>query len=232
MTVLARTHSTQDVVRAAAAADAPEGYCCVATEQTAGRGRQGRRWIAPAGSSLLASVLLREVGDPLLPLAAGLAVSDVLLTLGVPVQLKWPNDVIVEGAKLAGILVEAVSRAAVVGIGLNLTVETFPADVRGASLHRYVEVPNWRDLLVDLLIAIGQRRDRLRGDRALVRHDWLARAVGLGESITAIQGDRAICGTAVGIDDDGALLLDTGSECLPLVAADVHLGTPRSHQSP
>src|SRR5579884_1145421 len=92
---VARTASTQTLVRAAAAAGAADGYCVVAAEQTAGRGRHGRRWHAPAGTALLTSVLLRIDGQllPGLPFAAGLAVVDALAgTARLEAQLKWPND--------------------------------------------------------------------------------------------------------------------------------------------
>src|SRR5690348_9362072 len=94
---LARTASTQDVVRHAAIAGAPEGFCCLAEEQAAGRGRQGRNWSAPAGSSLLASLLLRRrpASAGGVPLAAGIALVDAIAALtGTGVQLKWPNDVL------------------------------------------------------------------------------------------------------------------------------------------
>src|SRR5207302_65944 len=112
---LARVSSTQDVVRAAAREGAAAGFSCLAGEQLAGRGRQGRRWVAPPGSALLASVLLRpsEVAAPGVPIAAGLAVVDALASrYGVEARLKWPNDVIAGGGKLAGLLAEVEPAAA------------------------------------------------------------------------------------------------------------------------
>jgi BirA family biotin operon repressor/biotin-[acetyl-CoA-carboxylase] ligase len=147
---LRRTGSTNERARELAFAGAPHGTLVTASEQTAGRGRQGRRWSAPAGSSLLASLLLREV-PALLPLSAAVAVCDVV---GTQAQIKWPNDVVVAGAsaahagadrpsasgtgrglaKLAGILIEGRPQEgwAVLGIGLNVAVhlEQLPAELR------------------------------------------------------------------------------------------------------
>jgi BirA family biotin operon repressor/biotin-[acetyl-CoA-carboxylase] ligase len=142
---LRRTGSTNERARELAFAGAPAGTLVTACEQTAGRGRQGRRWSAPAGSSLLMSLLLRTP-PPLLPLAAGVAVCDVA---GRGARIKWPNDIVVEAggrggwretdtgtglAKLAGILVEGRPQEdwAVLGIGLNVAVrlDQLPAELR------------------------------------------------------------------------------------------------------
>jgi BirA family biotin operon repressor/biotin-[acetyl-CoA-carboxylase] ligase len=134
---LRRTGSTNERARELAFASAPHGTLVTASEQTAGRGRQGRRWSAPAGSSLLMSLVLREVA-PLLPLMAAVAVCDVA---GPRARIKWPNDIVVEVAsagvglaKLAGILVEGRPQEgwAVLGIGLNVAVrlDELPAELR------------------------------------------------------------------------------------------------------
>jgi BirA family biotin operon repressor/biotin-[acetyl-CoA-carboxylase] ligase len=146
---LRRTGSTNERARELAFAGAPHGALVTASEQTAGRGRHGRRWSAPAGSALLASLLLRDV-PPLLPLIAAVAVCDVAGTLkgtlpagghaGERSRIKWPNDVVVEAsdsgalAKLAGILVEGRPQQgwAVLGIGLNVAVRLhdLPAELQ------------------------------------------------------------------------------------------------------
>jgi BirA family biotin operon repressor/biotin-[acetyl-CoA-carboxylase] ligase len=149
---LRRTGSTNERARELAFAGAPHGALVTASEQTAGRGRQGRRWSAPAGSSLLMSLVLREVA-PLLPLMAAVAVCDVA---GPRARIKWPNDIVVEAAstrpglaKLAGILVEGRPYPqghtlwgaggqegwAVLGIGLNVAVrlDQLPAELRPES---------------------------------------------------------------------------------------------------
>ena len=118
---LRSTSSTNDRARELAGAGAPHGTLVTAGMQTAGRGRQGRAWSAPAGSSLLVSLIVREF-DTLLPLRAGLAVADVA---GAAARVKWPNDVWIDGRKVAGVLVEGRPSEgwAVVGIGVNVALE-------------------------------------------------------------------------------------------------------------
>ncbi|MGH3101543.1 MAG: biotin--[acetyl-CoA-carboxylase] ligase, partial [Thermoleophilia bacterium] len=127
---LRTTTSTNDRARELATTGAPHGTLVTAEEQRAGRGRQGRTWVAPAGSSLLLSVVLRET-DPLLPLRAGLAVADLA---GAAALVKWPNDVLLDGRKVAGVLVEARPQEgwAVLGIGVNaaLDIDELPPELR------------------------------------------------------------------------------------------------------
>lgn len=133
---LRETGSTNDRARALAAAGAPHGTLVTAGVQTAGRGRQGRTWIAPPGRALLLSLVLRD-HDPLLPLRAGLAVADLA---GPAARVKWPNDVLLAGGKVAGVLVEARPQEgwAVVGIGVNAAVDPadLPHGLRAATLGR------------------------------------------------------------------------------------------------
>lgn len=238
---LARIPSTQDAVRSAARAGAAPGLCLVATEQTAGRGRQGRSWSAPPGSSLLMSILLRPVTSTGLTLVAGLAVADaVAATAGVEVALKWPNDVLAGSppGKLAGILAEVEplaprgpAPAVVLGIGVNLSVADFPPGVRGASLHTLVAPqppPDADDLLDALLVALGRRLERLQaGDLPGQLDEWRRRATGLGAAVTATAPGGPVSGVAVDIDAEGALLLDTADRGrVRLVAGEVHLDEP------
>jgi BirA family biotin operon repressor/biotin-[acetyl-CoA-carboxylase] ligase len=229
---LARTASTQDVVRAAAAAGAAEGFCCVAAEQTAGRGRSGRSWLAPPGSALLMSLLLRRrgVAAAAVPLLAGLALADTLAALaGVDCRLKWPNDVLAGPGKLAGILTEVEPGGGIVlGLGVNLTVPSFPPDVPGVSLDRLAGAAlGWDAVLAALLPQLGRRLCQVEeGGVPSLRSDWTARAAGLGGPIRAETGASVVEGTALGIDDDGALLVGTDRGQLRLVAGEVHLLSP------
>ena len=124
--VLAQTGSTNDDLLAAARAGAAEGAVLVAEHQTRGRGRQGRQWVSRTGSALIFSVLLRPAAVPpadrgWLPLLTGVAVARALRQVaGVDAALKWPNDVLADGAKLAGILAEQAGEAIVIGVGLNV----------------------------------------------------------------------------------------------------------------
>jgi BirA family transcriptional regulator, biotin operon repressor / biotin---[acetyl-CoA-carboxylase] ligase len=242
---VARTTSTQDVVLRAARAGAAEGFCCLANEQTAGRGRQGREWIAPAGSALLASVLLRRslAVAPGIPFAAGLAVIDALLeTCGLAARLKWPNDVLAGGHKLAGILSEVApgstegGRVAVaLGLGLNLRVEGFPAGVDAVSLHTLVEHPPGAEVL---LLAWGNAlRARVAelevGGVPAVVAGWRQHSIGLGSPVIVESASGTLEGVAVDVAADGALLVaSAGGQVHRVVAGEVHLGSCAATSAP
>ena len=229
---LARTGSTQDVVRRAAVGGADEGFCCVADEQTSGRGRQGRTWSALRGQALLASILVRRRRSVVagLPFAAGLALSHALGRFGVEASLKWPNDVVIGTRKLAGILCEVEpaasdrNRAAVaVGIGVNLTVSTFPPDVNGISAHEVAAAIEPARLLDSWVEAFAKRLTALEAHGVPgLRDEWYARASGLHREVRAVGPAGMIVGVAEGIDDDGALLIRTESGVARVLAADVH----------
>lgn len=232
---VARTASTQDVVRRAAASGAAEGFCCMAGEQTAGRGRQGRPWLAPPDTALLASVLL-HVRNPAVagvPFAAGLAMADALeATCGLRVGLKWPNDVIVAKRKLAGLLAERCSGAAppgtsavVVGAGVNLTVDRFPDGIEAISLHRLVESPPAAARLLDAWLAsLDARIEALEHEGlAALLVGWRRHATGLGAPVRVATPAGEIHGVAEGVRDDGALLVRTPDRLVPVLAGDVHL---------
>jgi BirA family transcriptional regulator, biotin operon repressor / biotin---[acetyl-CoA-carboxylase] ligase len=241
---LARTASTQDVVRRAARAGAAEGFCCVAGEQTAGRGRQGRKWVALPGAALLVSVLLRPKASAAsgVPIAAGLATIDALTACcSVRAQLKWPNDVIAGGGKLAGILAEveplggeAATIAVALGLGLNLTVAEFPDGVAGVSLHRLTPTRVDRDVLLQSWLSALAGRMRVLSERGIagLLDDWRSHAAGLGEPVTATGQQGLITGIAEDIDDTGALLVRTGVGIVRVVAGDVHLITPAATPAP
>jgi BirA family biotin operon repressor/biotin-[acetyl-CoA-carboxylase] ligase len=233
---LARTRSTQDVVREAARAGAAAGYCCIAAEQTAGRGRQGRSWVAPPGGALLFSVLVRVGAEATagVPIAAGLALCDALAArFGVTARLKWPNDVLAGEGKLAGILAEleplarGPGNAVVLGMGVNLVIDAFEDGIRGESLHRLLAPappPDPELLLTAVLDALWPRLAMLedRGIGALLP-DWRSRAAGMGGAIVADTGSGQIRGIAVDVAEDGALLVQTDGGIQRLVAGDVHL---------
>jgi BirA family transcriptional regulator, biotin operon repressor / biotin---[acetyl-CoA-carboxylase] ligase len=203
------TDSTNERARALAASGAPHGTVVTADEQTAGRGRQGREWVAAPGSSLLVSLVLREAG-PALPLAAAVAVCEAL---PVEAAIKWPNDIWVGRAKVAGILVEARPQEgwAVVGIGVN--VHGAPALEQVTSLGGAIGV---EELLERLLVALD---DWLSRPLSEVLAAWRSRDALLGEPVRWQNGS----GKGVGIDDSGALLVDTDSGRVALQAGEVHL---------
>jgi BirA family biotin operon repressor/biotin-[acetyl-CoA-carboxylase] ligase len=237
LTRVARTRSTQDIVLQAAREGAAEGFACLAAEQTAGRGRQGRSWVAPAGSALLASVLLRRSAGVAagVPFAAGLALVDVLAAgHGVAAELKWPNDVLVGRRKLAGILGEVEPAATdgprvciALGIGVNLRVDHFPEGLEAVSLHTLLANPPAPEvLLVAWGVALGDRIAALeRGGIGAILDEWRRHAVGLGGPVSVEGAAGIVDGVAVDVDDDGALLVEASGQTHRFLAGDVHLRT-------
>ncbi|HEY2636240.1 MAG TPA: biotin--[acetyl-CoA-carboxylase] ligase [Solirubrobacteraceae bacterium] len=212
-----RTDSTNERARALAAIGAPHGALVTAGEQTAGRGRQGRRWTAPAGRALLLSLVLRVDEPALVPLAAGVAVAEVV---GARARIKWPNDVLVDGRKVAGILVEGRPQEgwAVLGIGLNVAVrpDDFPPELR-ATAGTLARDPADVEPTLDALLASLERW--LEADQAAVIAAWRARDALEGQPVAWSDG----AGKAVGIDDAGRLLVGTSSGTVALDAGEVHL---------
>jgi BirA family transcriptional regulator, biotin operon repressor / biotin---[acetyl-CoA-carboxylase] ligase len=211
------TDSTNTRACELAAAGAPHGTLVTAAEQSAGRGRQGRSWSAPAGRALLCSLVIRHP-RALLSLAAGVAVADVA---GAAALVKWPNDVIVEGRKVAGILVEGRPQEdwAVLGIGINvaLRAEDFPPELRERAGSLGFAPAEIEPLLARLLESLGVWLERSDGD---ILAAFAARDALLGQSVRWSEGR----GRAHGVDERGRLLVRTeeGDE-RALGAGEVHL---------
>jgi BirA family transcriptional regulator, biotin operon repressor / biotin---[acetyl-CoA-carboxylase] ligase len=210
--------STNGRLKELARDGAPEGSVVWADTQTAGRGRHGRAWSSPPGN-LYVSVLLRPSAAcvPLLPLAAGVAVAEGLETLGVAPRLKWPNDVVALDRKLGGILAESSSTGSaidwvVVGIGVNVRapVPSELGDVAvslveaGAPLAQVEEVAS----VVLPPLSVWYHRLRDSGADALL-DEWRLRSVPWwGQTVEAWSSGTRIVGRAVGVDDEGGLILD------------------------
>ena len=220
------TDSTNERAKELALGGAPHGTLVTADEQTAGRGRQGRAWVAPAGKALLMSVVLRDLGavQAYLPLAAALAVCEACeQSAPVRCEIKWPNDVWVERRKLAGILVEGRPQEgwAVLGIGLNVSTaeDEFPDELRGlaTSLSAASGEPALPgEVLGRLLSALEARLDASPGK---IVAGWQERDALRGQTVRWAGGE----GTATGIDDSGALMVETSSGRVTLDAGEVHL---------
>ena len=210
--------STNERARELAEAGAPHGTAVTAGEQTAGRGRQGRGWSTPPGSAIALSLVIRDP-DPLLSLRAGLAVADLA---GAGARVKWPNDVLLDGRKVAGVLVEGRPQAgwAVLGIGVNaaLDLELLPQELRGVAGTLGLAPRELPRALDELLRALEARLAE-PGDAtlaALRERDALA-----GQPLRWEGG----AGTGAGIDPDGALLVRRADGTLhQLAAGEVHLG--------
>ena len=233
--VVRETGSTNaDLMARAAQLDAP--LLLVAENQTAGRGRAGRSWLSSPEGSLTFSLAWRFEGGPQalsgLPLAIGVALAETLGTLGQHVQLKWPNDLLKDGDKLAGILVETQSAPGggvwcVIGIGLNLLMP----DEMEAQLGRSAAGVPWlarmeRDELMAALLdglAAALREFTAHGFAAFsarwnLRHAWQGQTVVLLDNGAVLHEGRA-----AGVDDSGRLLLDTDAGRIPILAGDVSL---------
>jgi BirA family transcriptional regulator, biotin operon repressor / biotin---[acetyl-CoA-carboxylase] ligase len=213
---LRRTDSTNERARELATNGAPHGTLVTASEQTAGRGRQGRTWSAPAGRALLCSLVVR---DPprLLPLAAGVAVAEVA---GDGALIKWPNDILIEGRKVAGILVEGrpQQRWAVLGIGLNVALrrEDFPPELREQAGTLGLDDDAVEPTLERLLAALELW---LAASESEVLEAVRARDALLGRPVRWAAG----AGRGGGIDGDGRLVVETEDGHVSLEAGEVHL---------
>jgi BirA family transcriptional regulator, biotin operon repressor / biotin---[acetyl-CoA-carboxylase] ligase len=191
--------STNARARELAEQGAPHGALVTADAQTAGRGRQGRTWETPPGVAIAASLVLRTF-DPLLPLRAGLAVADVA---GPQALVKWPNDVWVEGRKVAGILVEAHGTDwAVLGIGVNVALDpaTLPPDVAEIAGTLGRDPSEVEATLAELLDRLDYR---LAEEQPATLAELRGRDALLGHRVRWQDGE----GEAEGIDDTGALLV-------------------------
>ena len=215
------TDSTNARARELAAAGAPDGTLVTADAQTAGRGRQGRSWVADPGDDVLMSVLVRDVA-PTLPLAAAVAVAETCEALApVSAAIKWPNDVWIERRKVSGILVEGRPQEgwAVLGIGLNVCTREFPAELRetATSLALAGADATVDDALATLLDRLGAW---IAADDETILAAWRERDALAGERIAWDGGS----GTAAGVDATGALLVDLDDgERTALDAGEVHL---------
>ncbi len=236
---LPTTGSTNDVAKDLAARGAAEGTVVVADQQTAGRGRLGRRWLAPPATCLLCSLLFRPVlslaqANRLTMLSSLAAADAVREVAGLRVSLKWPNDLIVPPTwkKLSGVLTETGMVGAqldfvVVGIGVNVNVppEALPdLDPNATSiLAETGRVVDRLTLLTAFLAEVERRYEALRAG-ANPRQEWAGRLATLGRSVKATTSDGVFTGVAESVDEDGALLLRApGGALRRLVAGDVTL---------
>lgn len=224
--------STNAVLLARAEAGAPTGTVVIAATQTAGRGRRGRTWLSAPGDSLTFSLLWRFAPGtvPLgLSLAVGVAVTNALAKVGAGgTALKWPNDVLLDGRKLAGILVELVpgqTHAAVIGIGLNLRLPaSLPAEVRAtaAALGLPVDV---NVLLATLLVELRAVLECFAASGfSGLRDDWMARHAYQDVPVRLLSDFAPPReGVCRGVDVDGALLLETAGRVERILSGEVSL---------
>ena len=234
--VVEETGSTNaDLLARHAAGEDIRGAVLLAEHQSAGRGRNGRSWSAPARSQIALSIgvgadTVAPEGWGWLPLLTGVALVDaVRATTGIAAGVKWPNDVLVDTGKLAGILAEvaAPDPVIVVGLGLNVTLTAQEApDPRATSLQMLGATMLDRDVLAaailrELTTRIERWQSAQGPDPALVE-DYRQRSITLGSRVRALlPGDREITGTAVDVDTFGRLHIDTGAEVVTVSAGDI-----------
>jgi BirA family biotin operon repressor/biotin-[acetyl-CoA-carboxylase] ligase len=234
--------STNDVARELAEAEAAHGEVVVAERQTAGRGRRGRPWASPPGRNLYLSAVLRPdlppQRAPEITLVASVALCDVARQAGVAAGIKWPNDLMASGRKLAGILTEMASEPdrlswVVLGVGVNLNArpEDFPPELRAEATSVAIErgQPAPRALFAAALLkALEEWLDR-HADAGFepVREAWRERSVTLGRPVRVSTEGRDLEGVAEDIDESGALLVRAGRRLERVVGGDVKLLRPR-----
>ncbi len=231
--------STNDEAASLAQRDAPEGTVVVASSQTAGRGRLGRTWFSPPDAGLYASVICRDPRVvPMLTIAGGVAVAEgIRIATGLPVEIKWPNDVVlVTGVppvrrKIAGILAEASSTTeglqyVVLGFGVNLRPSAYPAEIasRATSIETELGRPvEHGPLLAAILVAFASAFGALRrGDSGTVLARWSAlapSASGAPIRFEVAGGTRE--GITAGVADDGALLVRSGNDVQRVIAGEI-----------
>jgi len=233
--VVAQTGSTNADLAERARAGEAAGLVLATDHQVAGRGRLGRAWTAPAGSSVAMSVLLRPERDPAswtwLPLLAGLAVADSLRAIaGVPAVLKWPNDVLVDGAKVCGILAERLDGpggpACVLGLGINvhLTADELPVPTATSLAvlrpgERFVRAEIMATVLAALALLFHRWEGGLDDELAA---DYVARSDTLGRPVRVLKADgSSVTGDAVGVDASGRLQVRTTTGVQTFAAGDV-----------
>jgi BirA family biotin operon repressor/biotin-[acetyl-CoA-carboxylase] ligase len=210
------TDSTNERAKELALSGAPHGTTVTADEQSAGRGRQGRVWTAPPRSAVLMSLVTRRL-TPTLPLSAAVAICDAL---PIRCEIKWPNDIWLDGRKLAGILVEGRPQEgwAVLGIGLNVTTESFPpelAEIATSLRLAGVEL----DTEAVLVALLGSLDEWLEAPAEDVLAAWRERDALRGKRVRWSDGE----GMAAGIDESGALVVETDNGPITLDAGEIHL---------
>jgi BirA family biotin operon repressor/biotin-[acetyl-CoA-carboxylase] ligase len=234
------TVSTNDAASALAARGAAEGTIVIAAAQTSGRGRLGRGWHSPPGAGIYASVIFRNPRvASLLSLAAGVAVADgIRAATGLPVEIKWPNDVVVRDGpsrarrrKLAGVLAEASTGAeglqhVILGMGINVRSAPLPPELAESATSIEAELGKAVEpaaVLAETLAMLNDQVQRLaRGDRTALLARWRALApLATGSPVEWDRAGARTRGTTAGISDDGALLVQAGTGIERILSGEV-----------
>lgn len=226
--------STNTEASRRAHAGAPEGVTVVANEQTAGRGRLDRQWLSPPNAGLYASIILRPTlkleSWTLIPLMAAVSVREALIdSCDLDTDIKWPNDIIAGERKLCGILAETIEtglgRAAILGIGINLTSAAFPTELQhvATSIEETTgRIPNREALLNSLLNAVGNRYEELQGSDGGSKTiaAWTENSSYANRKTVLITSEEmSFKGITRGLERDGALRVETDDGQIHIVRA-------------
>lgn len=215
------TDSTNTDVKQAALSGQEEGYTVLAEKQTAGKGRRGRVWTSPSGTNLYFSILLKpEIAvdkASMVTLLMGMAAAGAIESIGLPAKIKWPNDVVVNGKKVCGILTEMNflddgSYAVTVGTGINVNQEQFPEEIRKTATSLKLEKGAFlerEELLTEVLCRFWEVYSRFKkdGNFAELREEYEKLLVNRGRAVEVLDPKGAWRGIAEGINDTGELMV-------------------------
>lgn len=227
--------STNTVAMEAAQLDAPHGTAFLTDYQTNGYGRRGRPWQAAKGQNLTFSIILRlpisGTVTGMVPLAAALAVSEVVAKVVSPnnPRLKWPNDILLEGRKICGILLQSCGAPVtpmVLGIGLNVNQSIFPPELSDSATSLLLATGQHVDrasMMANVLLRLEKTLELLSMDPALIRKRYTENLMGVGKNCQITGVNEKIVGTLVGIEESGALILETSQGLQTIYAGDVSL---------
>lgn len=228
--------STQNLAVSLASEPRSHGTVVIAEQQKSGRGRQKRKWLSPKGGIWLSVVLKPEIPISkitVLPFVAALAVCDAISSVGVNAKLKWPNDVMISGKKVAGILLDISAEAdqvnyVVIGIGINANVDSGQISARiegikSTSISDELGRPvNRLHLTKSLLENLERYYLELESDGAPpILEKWKENSDMIGLNVAVIQNDKTIMGVATDVNNDGSLLLHTGDGDVSIVSGDI-----------
>jgi BirA family biotin operon repressor/biotin-[acetyl-CoA-carboxylase] ligase len=230
--------STQNLAISLASRSGSNGTVVIAEQQECGRGRQKRKWLSPKGGLWLSVVLkpsIPTVKITLLPLVAAVAVCDSIMTTGIDARLKWPNDVMISGKKVAGILLDISAEAdmvnyAVIGIGINANVDSsvISARLEGTKITSLSDELGRNTNRLDLTRYLLENLERYyvemeeKGARTILQQ-WKKRSDMLGRKVAVVQNNKTILGVAADVNDDGSLLLQTDHGDINVVSGDMHV---------
>jgi len=234
--VFSRTESTNTTAKSMALGGAPEGTLVLADTQTSGRGRKGRTWHSPPRDGLYASIILRpslllsQAGR--IPIFASLAIAETLVSLGLSgVSLKWPNDILVRGKKIAGILTEVGAEMdgvdyIIIGVGINVNTNRFPGNLQRSATSVFLETGKrvFRSMVLSRYLALFEKYCRVykRGVTGGLLTRWKDLAGIMGRHVVVDTGGHVSGGIVKDLDEDGALIVqDQEAGSVRVISGDV-----------